>query len=47
MPGLQKVLKEMMHDRCLTGFRIFLGFSIWQGSKYVWVTQGSGQNTPL
>ena len=23
MPGLHKIFKEMVHDRCLTGFRIY------------------------
>ena len=34
VPGLHKVFKKMQHYRCLTGFRIFLSFQIWQGSKY-------------
>ena len=37
----------MLHQRCLTGFRIFLRFSIWQDSKYVWVTQDFEQNAQL
>ena len=45
MPGLHKVLKKMLHHRCLTGSRIFVRFWIWQGSRYSRITQGSEQNT--
>ena len=45
MPSLHKVLKKMLHRTCLTGFRIFLRLWIWQGSKYVRVTQSSEQCT--
>ena len=42
-----RVYKKAIHHRCLRGFRIFLRFRIWQGSKYTRVTQGSEQNAPL
>ena len=41
MPGLHKVLKKMLHHRCLTGFQIFLRFWTCHGFKYARVTQGS------
>ena len=47
MPGLHKVLKKMLHHRCLKGYQIFLSPRTWQGSKYARVTQGSEQNAPL
>ena len=47
MPGLYKVLKKILHHRCLTGFQIILRFWTCHGSKYARVTQGSEQNAPL
>ena len=46
MLGLHEILTTLQR-RCLTGSRIFLRFQIWQGSKYVRVTQGSKQNAPF
>ena len=40
-------IKKTLHHRCLTGLRIFLRLQMWQGSKYVRVTQGSEQNATL
>ena len=47
MPGLHKVLKKMLHHRCLTGLQIFLRFWTCHGFKYPRVTQSSEQNAPL
>ena len=47
MLGLHKVLKKILHHKCLTGFRIFLRFCIWWDSKYARLTQGFEQNVLL
>ena len=47
MPELSKILKKILHHRCLTGFKIFLTLRIWQGSKYASIRQGFGHNAPL
>ena len=47
MPGLHKVLKKMLHHRCLTGFQIFLRFWTCHGSKYARVTQGTEQKSSI
>ena len=47
MPGLNEVLKNTMHNKCLAGFQIFFRFWTCHGSKYARVTQGSEQNAPL
>ena len=47
MQELNKVLKKMLHDRCLAGFQIFLRFSINQGSNYARVTEGSERKAQL
>ena len=47
MPGLHKVLKKMLHHRCLTGFQTFLMLRTCHSSKYARVTQGFKQNLQL
>ena len=47
MPMLHKVLKKILHHRCLTGFQIFLRFWTFHGSKYARVTQGSEQHCSI
>ena len=47
MPMLHKVLKKILHHRCLTGFQIFLRFWTFHGSKYARVTQGSEQQRSI
>ena len=47
MPGLHKVVKTLLHHRCLTGFQIFPRFWTCHDSKYARVAQNSEQNAPL
>ena len=39
--------RKMLHHRCLTGFWVYLGFSVCQGSKYTSVLNITNLNMPL